>query len=799
MYQVLARKYRPRNFNQLVGQTHVSKALTSALERNRLHHAYLFTGTRGVGKTTIARILSKCLNCETGITATPCEVCATCTAINQGRFIDLIEIDAASRTKVEDTRELLDNVPYAPTQGRYKVYLIDEVHMLSTHSFNALLKTLEEPPEHVKFLLATTDPQKLPITVLSRCLQFTLRPLQQQEIHDHLQDILSQEQIVSDDKALWQLAEAAQGSLRDALSLTDQAIAYGQGQLGGTDVQEMLGLLDKSQIVNLLQGIHQNHTVQVSQLLQNLSSQAVDLKAVLDQLISLLHQLALLQVLPQIPVQGTLEYQTQLRQLAQSIDRTDIQLYYQIALQGRQDLKLSVSLQQGFDMCILRMLAFKPLTANHETIESSVNNQTDNIGSVDEQAVNNQSLNNQAVNKQAINDKSAEQSHDAVSDIQGLNSEAQHSEPWTSEHQQPELTNPALQSHIENTPASSIVPELHAVALQASTPQIEGHTQSAAKQVDESAQQPSTFEAALFETAVVAEEGIDTLSQHDADNSTDLASPAMPDDRLFINDGLFAYDNFASDNLLIDESLFSSEAQPQQSDLDKADQHVNLQNVEADNQTSNKLAEKMYPETTQPETVQPDIVQPAPKNEPIQAVKPDAFQQKPFQQDEPQQKLAEQPVANTVLGSLTQTHAQSLLPQQVLQHKIVELSGQWDIEKWECWLRETDLSPGVRNLAQHGLMQGQIGQQHRFVIAPEHRLMATELMEGLSAALKNQWPDSQIELTFSSIDQPLPLELKQLRYEQALQQADYLMRHEPVVQQLIQQFNASLQEISLKD
>jgi len=225
MYQVLARKYRPRNFAELVGQTHVSRALGSALERGRLHHAYLFTGTRGVGKTTIARILSKCLNCETGITATPCGVCGTCRAIDEGRFIDLIEIDAASRTKVEDTRELLDNVPYAPTQGRYKVYLIDEVHMLSTHSFNALLKTLEEPPEHVKFLLATTDPQKLPVTVLSRCLQFTLRPLPRQEIHDHLAQVLGKEQIAFDDAALWLLAESAQGSLRDAMSLTDQAIA----------------------------------------------------------------------------------------------------------------------------------------------------------------------------------------------------------------------------------------------------------------------------------------------------------------------------------------------------------------------------------------------------------------------------------------------------------------------------------------------------------------------------------------------------------------------------------------------
>ncbi len=288
MYQVLARKYRPKNFAELVGQTHVSRALGSALARGRLHHAYLFTGTRGVGKTTIARILSKCLNCETGITATPCGVCSTCRSIDEGRFIDLIEIDAASRTKVEDTRELLDNVPYAPTQGRYKVYLIDEVHMLSTHSFNALLKTLEEPPEHVKFLLATTDPQKLPVTILSRCLQFTLRPLPRQEIHDHLQRVLDQENIAVDEAALWALAEAAQGSLRDALSLTDQAIAYGQGQVQGGDVEEMLGLIGKGQVAALLQAIHANQTTALRQLLTQLGQQAIDPGAVLDQLISLL-------------------------------------------------------------------------------------------------------------------------------------------------------------------------------------------------------------------------------------------------------------------------------------------------------------------------------------------------------------------------------------------------------------------------------------------------------------------------------------------------------------------------------
>lgn len=298
MYQVLARKYRPRNFNELVGQNHVSRALTSALERGRLHHAYLFTGTRGVGKTTIARILAKCLNCETGITSTPCEVCATCTAVNEGRFIDLIEIDAASRTKVEDTRELLDNVPYAPTQGRFKVYLIDEVHMLSTHSFNALLKTLEEPPAHVKFLFATTDPQKLPITVISRCLQFTLRPLAIDEITEHLTDILNKEHIQAEQDAIWQIAESGQGSLRDALSLTDQAIAYGQGAIQHQDVKDMLGLIDRTIIYDLVLAIHQNQQQRVSQLLMQFRQQALDVSLVLDQLISTLHELALLILTP---------------------------------------------------------------------------------------------------------------------------------------------------------------------------------------------------------------------------------------------------------------------------------------------------------------------------------------------------------------------------------------------------------------------------------------------------------------------------------------------------------------------
>lgn len=361
MYQVLARKYRPRNFIELVGQTHVSRALTSALERGRLHHAYLFTGTRGVGKTTIARILAKCLNCETGVTSTPCEVCATCKAVNEGRFIDLIEIDAASRTKVEDTRELLDNVPYAPTQGRFKVYLIDEVHMLSTHSFNALLKTLEEPPEHVKFLFATTDPQKLPITVISRCLQFTLRPLVVDEITAHLTEILQKEQVAADADAIWQIAESAQGSLRDALSLTDQAIAYGQGAIQHQDVKEMLGLIDRHIIYDLLLAIHQNNSAQVSQLLTQFRQQALDVALVLDQLISTLHELAMLQYLPEMALKYSDEINRKIHQLSQFLQPQDIQLYYQIACKGRADLQLAVTPTQGFEMCVLRLLAFRPL------------------------------------------------------------------------------------------------------------------------------------------------------------------------------------------------------------------------------------------------------------------------------------------------------------------------------------------------------------------------------------------------------------------------------------------------------
>lgn len=357
-YQVLARKWRPRYFPEMVGQTHVVRALTNALDNNRLHHAYLFTGTRGVGKTTIARIFAKSLNCETGVTAYPCGKCSTCCEVNDGRFVDLIEVDAASRTKVEDTRDLLDNVQYAPTRGRYKVYLIDEVHMLSSHSFNALLKTLEEPPSHVKFILATTDPQKLPATILSRCLQFNLKRLPVEQIQQHLQTILEKENIISEVAALNQLAQAADGSMRDALSLLDQAIAYGAGKLLNDDVSSMLGTMDQNLVLELVKKLAQFDASAVLEQVANLSEQNPDFVMVLGDILSLLQSIALAQVVQQNP---SIDNESIL-QLATQLSAEDVQLFYQIALLGRRDLPLAPDQRGGFEMLMLRMLAFRPNT-----------------------------------------------------------------------------------------------------------------------------------------------------------------------------------------------------------------------------------------------------------------------------------------------------------------------------------------------------------------------------------------------------------------------------------------------------
>ncbi len=359
-YQVLARKWRPRSFREMVGQAHVLKALINALDNQRLHHAYLFTGTRGVGKTTIARILAKCLNCEKGVSSTPCGECSICREIDEGRFVDLIEVDAASRTKVEDTRELLDNVQYAPSRGRYKVYLIDEVHMLSTHSFNALLKTLEEPPPHVKFLLATTDPQKLPVTILSRCLQFSLKNMPPERVVEHLTHVLTVEQIPFEADALWLLGRAADGSMRDAMSLTDQAIAFGEGKVLAADVRSMLGTLDHGQVYGVLQSLLEGDARALLEAVRHLAEQGPDWAGVLAEMLNVLHRVAIAQVLPDAVDNGQGDRERVLA-LAAALPAEDVQFYYQMGLIGRRDLPLAPDPRSGFEMVLLRMLAFRPV------------------------------------------------------------------------------------------------------------------------------------------------------------------------------------------------------------------------------------------------------------------------------------------------------------------------------------------------------------------------------------------------------------------------------------------------------
>ncbi|EMV2917632.1 MULTISPECIES: DNA polymerase III subunit gamma/tau [Vibrio] len=369
-YLALARKWRPNQFDQVVGQKHVLTALENALAQNRLHHAYLFSGTRGVGKTSIGRLFAKGLNCETGITATPCGKCDTCREIDEGRFVDLLEIDAASRTKVEDTRELLDNVQYKPARGRFKVYLIDEVHMLSRHSFNALLKTLEEPPEYVKFLLATTDPQKLPVTILSRCLQFHLKPISVDDIHQQLDYILGQEQVSAEPKALGMISHAADGSMRDALSLTDQAIALGNGAVQADIVSHMLGTIDTDQAIHLLESISSKKPQQAMDKIQQLAANGVEWDGLLQQVATQLHRIAMYQALPASLDRAQPDAE-KIELLSKALSPQDVQLYYQIALKGREDLTLSPNGRVGLEMIVLRMMAFRPSSNSGANVVSS--------------------------------------------------------------------------------------------------------------------------------------------------------------------------------------------------------------------------------------------------------------------------------------------------------------------------------------------------------------------------------------------------------------------------------------------
>ena len=447
-YQVLARKWRPKKFKELMGQEHVVTVLVNALEQQRLHHAYLFTGTRGVGKTTIARIFAKSLNCQTGITTEPCGVCNTCLDIDLGRFVDLIEIDAASKTKVDDTREILDNVQYAPTSGRYKVYLIDEVHMLSRSSFNALLKTLEEPPEHVKFILATTDPQKLPVTVLSRCLQFHLKALTVSQIEQQLNIILTAEQVNAEKGAINLLAKAARGSMRDSLSLTDQSIAQGAGEITLSNVQKMLGGVDQSWVYKILIALIKQDAQQLMSLSLNIASYSPSYSRLMAELIQLLHQVAMVQIVDK-HFDLSPEQEVLLRKFAQAMSPEDVQLYYQIVLNGRKDLPYAADEQAAFDMVLLRLLAFKPIANTSEIAPQQLTQSTEKVIDFDEASI------PQTLEHNPVTSKIAP----AVSSLaaQALNNSTEQSEVHP-ETQSEQLNNePTNDQHIANTPENNVV------------------------------------------------------------------------------------------------------------------------------------------------------------------------------------------------------------------------------------------------------------------------------------------------------------------------------------------------------
>lgn len=709
MYQVLARKYRPRNFNELVGQNHVSRALTSALDRGRLHHAYLFTGTRGVGKTTIARILAKCLNCETGVTSTPCEVCVTCKAVNEGRFIDLIEIDAASRTKVEDTRELLDNVPYAPTQGRFKVYLIDEVHMLSTHSFNALLKTLEEPPEHVKFLFATTDPQKLPITVISRCLQFTLRPLAVDEITHHLTNILNKEEIQSEQDAIWQIAESAQGSLRDALSLTDQAIAYGQGAIHHQDVKEMLGLIDRTIIYDLILAIHQNQRERVSQLLLQFRQQALDVSLVLDQFISTLHELAMLQYLPDLSLKYSAEINQKIMQLSQLVSAQDLQLYYQIACKGRAELQLAVTQEQGFEMTVLRLLAFRPIQVNEVVVsqqqtpkeiqENAVSENSSLLKSEAVEVTKVQEIQSEALssfdpNLEEVEEQLAQQS---VADPEPSSDDYLDEEVENSNDQFTNVQNENIQ-HLEQSENEQIVADVQSVIVNSETQQI---------------QQVAQVEA---------------------------AEPSL--------------------------TLFGGEISPQPVVQDQT-QDVFFLAPESDREIADSSVAVENAVQKHAQTVQQDHSQ-----------------------------------LESTQTQVTTTHAVQLshhqTPQEILSLQPQILEGEWTVDKWEYWFRNSSLSPAVQELAQHGLMIGTINGQSTFQTSKQYENLLNQTQHDLEASLKQQWSSTVFNVQYGEVETITPFMMQRERKVRAFDRASEMLHQEPIVKSLMEAFDGQLENIQLK-
>ncbi len=748
MYQVLARKYRPKNFHELLGQEHVSKALINAIHNQRLHHAYLFTGTRGVGKTTIARILAKCLNCETGVTSEPCGVCGVCQSIDSGRFIDLIEIDAASRTKVEDTRELLDNVPYAPTQGRYKVYLIDEVHMLSTHSFNALLKTLEEPPAHVKFLLATTDPQKLPITIISRCLQFVLRPLPQVALAEYLGTILNKEQISYEPDALWQLSSSAKGSVRDALSLTDQAIAFGNGNVADAVIRQMLGLIDQADVIAILANIYQQNTQQLTQAIQLLREQVVDAKAVFDRLAETLHQLAILQALPNFDLQINRQQSEQLQQLAQQLPAELLQLYYDIVVKSRENLALANTPMQALEMCLLRLMAFKPLRRNQIPLRPSIANNPES----------------QSPDFQIGDTTPSEAMQGAKSSV---------------------MTEDGLQVTVDDDSNYSH----HAANNQANNNQVADNSA-----VFGDAAQSQSSASLPLDNNIDAERVLH--SQRDDNLSDDhllKSAPNVDSIEQIIEESIqqgIEQQTFDDTHLISNDTTAASTTAGQTpTRLDDANRLSDLQPSDSHHETS------VHGIVTAPDIVNPPVMvtqdsHPIKKNEPASVAVATNVN---VNIDNPQHtSVAEgSDIANvSPLALLKPTH--------------VTLEGEWTPAKWDYWVfnaREQGwLDDDELVLAKRGVMTGEIHGISQFV-TEQSFLTHTATFDNFCQKLRQLFEGIDIRLAesasnFQALEKLKPEALQEAREKLALQQATHQLEQQAVTQALLQQ-NASISAVKL--
>ncbi|KJZ00722.1 DNA polymerase III subunit gamma/tau [Pseudoalteromonas ruthenica] len=773
-YQVLARKWRPQTFHQLVGQDHVKQALVNALNEQRLHHAYLFTGTRGVGKTTIARIFAKSLNCEQGISAQPCGQCSTCLDIEAGKYIDLIEIDAASRTKVEDTREILDNVQYAPTRGQFKVYLIDEVHMLSKHSFNALLKTLEEPPEHVKFLLATTDPQKLPVTILSRCLQFNLSALSVQQISTQLAHVLSQEQLDFEQPALAVLAKAADGSMRDALSLTDQAIAQTNGQLHEGPIKDMLGLMDVRYAQQLLSAVLLGDGDELIQQIRNLAQHNPNYIAVLDDLLNLTHSVQLTQLVPSAALLNDRD-SDYITEVANTADTQHIHLIYQLLLAGKRDLQWASSAQVGFEMLMLRLLAFEP---QYGTSTTSTAQQTPPRGDNEEKTANLRAM--LARNKAGLENTAQPQP------------QPQPQEPRAAAQQstsasEPQRAEPAMGT--EPAPAQSVANGGDNQGANAANSQYEADSQDeqhheamAAQQFEQVMQQaheqgyqPHTENA---QTAVTSEQGAEVAANAGAEQGPAPASPAQQLDQL--QDEAQS----AIARILKNRKLGTS-SRPVQEDDSAKKAEARTKRATAVSTASQETANAVPPVKTKVQRQQ------SPAQRLMDKHQPDPQKLAP--------ELVEQLEAPATPRKESQQEQVAIAAPEGFESSVSDVKFAHQQDDWAHIIESMGLGGRIRQFALHSRYQKQGTELTLHVEQSQRHLDSSALRERLQQGLAEHFKEPlNVQIEFVDELQQTPFLIQQSIDGQRYQQAVAAVKADEHVQQMMTQFSATLDENSVQ-